>query len=362
MTRSWRSAHRRCLGALGRVLVFVALALFLRPCGAQAFSKAIWGQVDRNGASQFPLYRRLGVSVYEASLNWRLIAPTRPGHPGDPGDPAYHWPPQIQEAVTQAKRFHMRVLLQIDFTPLWANRRRAENSPPVNPADYAVFAAAAAREYPSVHLWMIWGEPDRHANFSMTHKVAPAPNLTARQQAAPHAYARILDAAYGSLKHVSSRNVVIGGSTYSFADIPTREWIENLRLPDGGPPRMDMYAHNPFSLRQPSFAIPASPLGEVQFSDLPELARWIDRSLRRGMPIFLSEFTIPTAPDSEFPFWVDPPVAAQWITAALRLSRSWKRIDALGWIHVYDDPPTSASGLLTVTGVPKPSYYAFQHG
>jgi hypothetical protein len=100
----------------------------------------------------------------------------------------------------------------------------------------------------------------------------------------------------------------------------------------------------------------------VQFSDLPELAGWIDRYLRRGMPIFLSEFTVPTGPDGEFDFFVDPPVAAKWVTDALRLSRRWKRIYALGWIHVYDDPPTSSGGLLTVNGVKKPTFFAFEHG
>jgi hypothetical protein len=125
---------------------------------------------------------------------------------------------------------------------------------------------------------------------------------------------------------------------------------------------MDMYAHNPFSAKEPSFSQPPSPFGEVQFSDLPELAGWIDRYLHHGMPIFLSEFTIPTAIDNEFDFYVDPPVAARWITDALRLSRHWKRIYALGWIHVYDDPPTSNGGLLTENGVPKPSFAAFEHG
>ena len=357
MSHAWSA-----VAGLARVAILAAISLALLPAGAQAFSKAIWGQTYRNGVNQFPLYHQLGVSVYEDSLNWRLVAPTRPRHPTDPEDSAYHWPLEIAQAVTQAQVFHMRVLLQIDFTPLWANRGRGQNYPPVNPADYAAFAAAAAREYPSVHLWMVWGEPDRTANFALTRPARSGADLTAAQKVAPHAYARILDAAYGALKRVSRRNLVIGGSTYAFGEIPTEQWIENLRLPDGRPPRMDMYAHNPFSFNQPSFSIPASPFGEVQFSDLHVLGRWIDRYLRRGIPIFLSEFTIPTAPDDEFPFWVAPALAGRWVTAALRLSRGWNRIYALGWINVYDDPPTSEGGLLTVAGVPKPSFYAFQNG
>lgn len=336
------------------------LALF--PVGAQAFSKAIWGQVSRNGVDQFPLYHKLGVRIYEADLNWAQVAPQRPRDGTDPRDPAYRWPAALTQAVSDAQRYHMRVLLQLVFTPKWANHGRAANVPPSTPATYANFAKAAAREYPSVHLWMIWGEPDRRANFALTRTVRPGHDLNAAQRTAPHLYARLVDSAYGSLKSVSRRNLVIAGSTYTSGDTDTKQWIKNLRLPGGRRPRMDMYAHNPFSVENPDFHTPASPFGEVQFSDLPELAGWIDRYLRRGMRLFLSEFTIPTRPDHEFNFFVDPKTAARWLTHALYLSRHWKRIYALGWINVYDDPPRTYGGLLTAQGQPKPPFYAFEHG
>ncbi len=80
------------------------------------------------------------------------------------------------------------------------------------------------------------------------------------------------------------------------------------------------------------------------------------------MPLFLSEWTIPTAPDAELAFWVDPPVAARWITEALREARAWKRIYAVGWIHLYDDLPAASGGLIMANGKRKPSFYAFEHG
>lgn len=348
--------------AAGRLVVAALVTLAAFPAGAQAFSKAIWGNVYRGGVNQFPMYHELGVRIYEADLNWAQIAPTQPTDGQNPRDPAYRWPLGVAEAISQARIYHMRVLLQVIFTPPWANHGQAENVPPASPALYGDFAKAAAREYPSVHLWMIWGEPDRAANFSLTRKVRPGRNLDAAQRAAPHLYARLIDSAYGSLKSVSRRNLVIGGSTYTYGNTDAQEWIENLRLPNGRPPRMDIYAHNPFGYRIPSLSASSSPFGEIQFDDLPRLATWIDRYLHRGMPIFLSEYTIPTQTDQEFPFWVEPPVAARWISDALRLSRRWKRIYGLGWIHVYDDPPTSYGGLLTAQGVPKPLFYAFEHG
>ena len=344
-------------------MLALALLTVAMPSSAAAFSKAIWGPVYRDGANQFPLYRELGVSIYQADLSWNLVAPTRPRTPGDPRDPAYHWPLQIQQAIAEARRFHIRVMLQIIGAPPWANGGHTDWSwAPHNPADFAAFAAAAARRFPNVHLWMIWGEPTHEGNFEPITKALPGARLDRAQRAAPHIYARMLDAAYGALKRVNRRNLVIGGCTYTTGLLDPLQWIQNLRLRDGRPPRMDMYAHNPFGYRAPSFSVGVSPFDEIQFSDLPELARWIDRYLRPGLPLFLSEWTIPTAPDREFDFWVAPSVAARWITDALRLSRQWSRIYALGWIHVYDDPPLSYGGLLSAQGVPKPSLRAFADG
>lgn len=352
-------APRAIAGAVAVGCVVLGLALV--PASASAFSKAIWGFAYRNGVNQFPLYRTLGVKIVEADLYWADIAPKRPQHPANPRDRAYHWPLEVQQIVNQAKLFHMQVLLQIIGAPRWSNGGHAWDWVP-RPEAFSTFAAAAAKHYPSVHLWMVWGEPSRSPNFMPETPATPGFALNAAQQVAPHNYARILDAAYGSLKQVSKRNLVIGGCTYTTGDIDTEQWIENLKLPSGRPPRMDMYAQNPFTFEAPSFSTAPSLDGEVQFPDLPDLAGWIDRYLRRGMPIFLSEFTIPTQPDEEFDYYVDPPVQAQWITDALRLSRHWNRIYALGWIHVYDDPPETYGGLITASGVRKPGFYAFADG
>jgi hypothetical protein len=351
---------------LRRVLTLALLLLALVPTGARAFSKAIWVDVYRNGVKfplypQFPLYRQLGVKIVEMHLDWETVAPTKPRKPADPRDPAYRWPVEIQQAIRQAARFHMQVLLQIIGAPSWSNGGHAWYWAP-RPGAFATFARAAAQRYRAVHLWMIWGEPNRAPNFEPEAGALPGLPLTAAQQQAPHNYARMLDAAYGALKRVDPRNLVIGGSTSSGGSIDTLQWIQNLRLPDGRPPRMDMYAHNPFTWRPPVFSSVPSPDGEVMFPDLKRLGGWIDRYLRPGMPIFLSEFTIPTAIDTEFEFYVDPSTQASWISDALSQSRSWTRIYALGWMQVYDNPPESYGGLLTADGTPKPGFYAFADG
>ena len=227
---------------------------------------------------------------------------------------------------------------------------------------FARFLTAAARRYPAVHLWMIWGEPDRPANFALDLRVrARARRLTPAEARAPHVYAQMLDASYAALKSASERNLVIGGDTYTWGDIPVRLWVENLRLPNGRPPRMDLYGHNPFGYRDPNLANPPSPGGAFDFSlDLGRLSRLVDRYLARHghlIKLFLSEWTIPTSPlDDEFNFYVTPAVQARWIRDAWRIVRSSPFIYALGWIHLKDDPPGKevAVGYSTTRAIRSP--------
>jgi hypothetical protein len=335
--------------------------------GASSAKKAFWGPLTVDGQSAFPVYHNLGVGIYEMQLSWAAIAPTRPLDATNPNDPAYHWTPGIEYAIQQASLYHMRILLQVDTTPVWANGGHAGNYPPLHPNDLAQFTTAAAREYRSIHLWMIWGEPDRRHNWATLVPAPPtARRLTAAQAAAPHLYAQMLDASYGALKAVNKRNLVIGGNTYTTGDIPTRLWIENLVLPNGRRPRMDLYGHNPFCFRAPNLRNPPSPDGEVDFSDLGRLSTLVNTVLaapHQRIKLFLSEWMIPTASDDELNIYVTPAVQAQWITDAWRIVRKSSFIYALGWIHLQDEGPGgSESGLVYVNGKPKPGYYAFKAG
>ncbi len=157
------------------------LLLAFAPTCSHAFSKAIWGQVYRNGVNQFPLYRQLGVSIFELDLYWNEVAPTRPRDLNNPNDRAYRWPAEIGQAIAQAKRFHMQVLLQIIGAPPWANGGHPWNWAP-RPSAFAAFAATASRRYPSVHLWMIWGEPSREPNFQPETAAAPVLRSTPRSR------------------------------------------------------------------------------------------------------------------------------------------------------------------------------------
>ena len=225
---------------------------------------------------------------------------------------------------------------------------------------------AAARRYPGVKLWMIWGEPSRSKNFRPLTPAEPYVKLNYNQRIAPRVYARLLDNAYGALKALNPANQIVGGMTDSSASITPVQWIENMRLRNGKPPRMDMYGHNPFSIRAPLLTNPPAINQQLDFSDVVRLHELVDHNLgRTNNPepkLFLSEWTIPTAKDREFNYHVEQRLQALWITDGLRIVRQLSSVYALGWIHLYDELPYFAGGLIEANGRKKLGFYAWKNG
>jgi hypothetical protein len=342
-------------------------------------NKGFWGPSRViGGESAFPLYRSLGVTIFETGFSWDLLAPTKPANPRDPADPAYRWPADLDFALSEAEKYDMDVLVLVRGAPQWANGDHNAQYAPLRDKDYADFLTAASKRFPGVRFWQVWGEPSSGEHFlPLTAPPYPKPlkiPLTRAQSAAPRRYARLLDSAYVALKRADRRDVVVGGNTFSGGAILPLDWIRAMRMPNGRPPRMDMYGHNPFTQRPPNLAdgqlIPG--LGWGDFSDLDLVARYVDRyqTPRSGkkLKLFLAEFTLNTdRPSTSFNFWVTPEVQAQWVAAALRITRSWRKVYAFGWINLYDDPPAEAGnevrgGLFDWRGRRKPVFNAFKRG
>ena len=389
------------LAALG--LAAVGLALLALPATASADKKAIWGPVTLpDGSSAFPVYKELGVEVFQIALSWDQVATERPARAIDPNDSAYRWPAELDEAVARASAHGIDVSFMVIFTPEWANGGRARNWAPNNAQDYANFVRAASRRYPAVDSWMIWGEPTRVGNFQPVPRDSPV---------GPRRYAKLLDGAYEQLKREDPDNVVIGGMSYSSGDVKPTDWARWMRLPNGLPPRLDLYGHNPFSERFPDIrkdpyvkgvrdlsdvdsfyrqlqrdygayvdraihrrmrrdhdrydSLREHPRVYRRHRDLHERHRWIHGLLRKKGPrLWLSEYTIGSAPMDSFPFSTTPEGQARWLRAAYDLAQGAKYVETLGWFSLLDAPRTeeggSTLGLMTYEGAPKPSFSAYQ--
>jgi hypothetical protein len=330
--------------------------------------KMIWGPVTMpNGSSAFPIYHKLGVQVLEVQLSWAHTAGEQPADPTNPADPAYRWPPELEEAVSQGAKYGIQVAVMVKETPGWANGGREPSWAPNNPTDYANFMQAASRRYPTVHYWMIWGEVTREGNFNPMPPNSPV---------GPERYAALLDAAYGALKAVSPSNIVIGGMTFTVGIMGAPEFIKWMRLPDGAPPRMDYYGHNPYSTRYPDLSESPYEPQVRDIDDVDTLHQELENAYRghgATPKLWLSEFGISTdKPNRAFDYYVSRPVQAHWVTAAFKLADSVPYIAGLGWYELLDEPAstpenlTDAStpenlteGLMTENGTPKPSFDAY---
>ena len=224
---------------LRRLLCLLLPALLIAPVSADAAvsrKKAIWGPVEIEGISQFPVYKDLGAGIYMTRLEWDKVAIFKPDDGKDPVDTGYDWPAEIDTAIDEAKRNGMDVALTVTGTPEWANGDKEPRFAPTQPKDYADFLTAAAKRYPAMHLWVIWDGPTQAENF---------------QPVSASRYARLLDGAYAALKARSKLNRVIGGNSYTSGKIAPQKWISGLKLANGKRPRMDFYGHDASSGRRP---------------------------------------------------------------------------------------------------------------
>jgi hypothetical protein len=348
-----------------RLLIAAVLVLAACPAGADAAAlKSIWGPLTLpNGKSAGPTYRALGVDNLQTGLLWNATAGSRPAKPRDPADPAYTWDPAIDEAIALGKRYGFDVALMVKNTPEWANGGKDARWAPSRPKDFRDFVYAASRRYPGVRRWMIWGEPSRAANFQPIKPNRPQ---------APRRYAKLLDAAYAGLKAASRRNIVIGGMTFTAGDVVPRDWVRWMRLPNGKPPRLDMFGHNPFSVRIPDFKQKPYADGNYDFSDLDTLYAQVWRTYRKAYPrfrkrgpsIWISEWTIQADHGSnDFNFFVSYDGQGEWIRAAFKQANAHPYIADVGWLGLLDEPAAPynrTTGLLTYALKKKPSWIAYK--
>ncbi len=356
----------------------MGVCLVGQPAAASAarksFKKGMWGPVRVDGASQFPIYRKLGAGLYATRLRWNQVATTPPAHERDPADPAYSWPEGLDDAIREARRNHMRVAVEVQGAPGWSNGGREPNWAPDSARDFGRFLAAASRRYPYVRYWQIWAEPTRSANFMpLIAQESPTTKLDAARRAGVQRYAQLLDAAYRELKRVDRRDKVVGGNSFLGGEIGPLNFIRALKLPDGRPPRMDLYGHHPFTGRRPDLRKPPIRPGLADFSDLDTLAHWVDRYIgrKRGgkrIRLYIGEFALATDhANRNLSVHVSRRTQASWLRSALRIVRSWRRIDTFVYFSLYDQPPAADGyesnwGLLDWQGNPKPAFDAFARG
>lgn len=320
-----------------RLITFlVALAALCAPACAHAAvsqKKGIWGPIEFQGDSQFPVFKQLHAGIWQTTLNWDQIATEQPLDAKDPEDPSYAWPQELDSALSDASDDGIVVALTVTGAPKWANGNRAAKFAPNNAKDFADFVSAAAKQYPGVHVWQVWDDPTSADTY---------------RAASTHRYAQLLDGAYAALHARSKANRVISGNSTSKT---LGKWLKNLTLPNGKRPRLDLYGQDISGTKAPTA------------KTLSSLDRAVSKALGRSVKDYLSA-SLPTKASPDASFHLTQAKQASWLKSALALTKKSKNVFTFSYRGLYDDStvPGVARGLITTDGVKKPAFAAFERG
>ena len=292
--------------------------------------------------------KTLGVRVVRFSVRWDQVARTKPTTPTDPSDTAYDW--STADPVLDALRSAgIDVVVQLVGTPSWANGRHASNYAPTSPTTFGDFASAAAQQYPWVHRWLIWNEPNQARWL--------------RPTSASIYTTRLLNPAYAAIHAQIPGAQVAGGGTAprgATGGVSPTAWLLAMHAAHA---KLDAYAHNPYPLdpkRESPLTGGCRHCTTITMATIDKLVALVARSWPRAR-IWLTEYGYQSNPPDRL-LGVPLALQAQYVGEGAYAAYKTPRVDLL--IHfLYRDEPQLArfqSGLVTVTNAQKPAYAAFQ--
>jgi hypothetical protein len=219
---------------------------------------------------------------------------------------------------------------------------------------------------PRVGLWLAWNEPNNpvflQPQFARVHGRWTL--------AAPAAYAHICNAVYSGVHAVGGPEEVGCGATAPRGDNdptsvrPSISPLAFLRWAKrDGLRSFDAWAHNPYYGNPSETPATRNIRGSaIELGNIDELIGVVSQ-LYGDKPIWITEYGYETNPPDTF-FGVSWDKQAAYLRQAFEIARANPRIDLFTWFPLRDDrnvPAGWQSGLLTATGVAKPSYAVFQH-
>jgi hypothetical protein len=317
----------------------------LRPLDTAVVDPAEFAGTD--AAAALARARSAGATFVRLTLDWRQVASRRPRRPADPTDPAYVWVP-FDADVRRALGDGLEPIVTVTGAPPWG--RRADGL--AAPADFAAFAAAAARRYQDVRYWQVWNEPNHVGRAALKARAAAwYRGLVNRFSAAVHA--------------VDRRDDVIAGGCSPFTTTTAVGPLHFMRQLFAAPVSFDVWATNPYTSGGPIHH--ANGNDDVSLGDLSQMAALLRREIRahevrstRRVRFWVTEFAWDTDPPD--PEGVPVELQTRWTAEALY--RAWAAgVSLVAWFKIRDEPLRTSyyqSGLYFRDWKPKRTIYAFR--
>jgi hypothetical protein len=303
----------------------------------------------------------LGVRALRVGLVWAAVAPSPDAAQApafDATDPnAYNWG-GYGRLIDAAHARGWRVVVTFSApVPRWATAARDDHVTRPDPLAFGAFATAAGRRFgDAVDAWGLWNEPN-HPHFLMPQVVHGKPASPALYRALHIAGVRGLEAA-GQVG-----DTMLAGETAPGGDrrrsVPPLQFLRGVLCPRCPKLRIDAWAHHPYANRRGPFYVPRD-RDNVTIGVLHRLEVALDRAGRRGLPVWITEYGVQSAPDHDL--GVSLARQAEYRSISERLLRRDRRVGAAAQYLLRDDVAVSGfqSGLITAGGASKPSLAEFR--
>ena len=304
-----------------------------------------------------------GASVIHTTASWPGLAPTKPADPADGNDPAYKLG-DLDELVYQSGLYGLRVMIDINGTPKWANGGKAPNVMPTRLSDLTTFAKMLATRYNgrqghgTVALWSVWNEPNLQLFLT--------PQFVGKKIVGPANYAKLYKAAYAGIKSGNSLSKVAIGETSArgrdkpltgvSASLAPGTFAKYLAKVPGL--KFDAWAHHPYPT---SPNLP--PTQKVRYPNvvlltLPTFEKDLKTFFHRSVPVWITEYGHETKPPD--PHGVSYSTQSKYAVQALNIAKNDPNVQMFIWFVFHDTTGNPwQSGLFTSGGSQKPAYDAF---
>jgi hypothetical protein len=376
------------------LLIVALIAALVLPSAAQADSsqftifeapRELLSDDAALRAQTFDEIQGFGVHWVRIVLYWHSVAPdadsaTAPAF--DDTDPsAYPGFAPYDRAIAEARARGLQVLLTVSGpVPKWATRDRTDTVTRPSPDRFERFMTAVGRRYrDQISTWAIWNEPN-HPDFLApqydSHKNPLSPGIYRQLVQAGH---RGLEASGNGSDRMWIGETAPRGTGKAVApltflrgtlclDSHYRKRSSCGKLPGDG------WAHHAYTVASGPFFVPPSQ-NDVTIGVLGRLSSALSKAgnagaIRKGMPIYLTEFGIQSFPDRIS--GVSQQQQAEYRAISEQIAYRNVRVKGFSQYLMRDDLPVVGatnplaryggfeSGLRTSDGKAKLAYEAFQ--
>ncbi len=304
-----------------------------------------------------------GASVIHTTATWASIAPTKPANAANGDDPAYKLA-DLDELVFQSGIYGLRVMIDINGTPKWANGGKAPNVMPTRLTDLTAFAKMLATRYNghqghgTVALWSVWNEPNLQLFLT--------PQYVGKTIVGPANYAKLFKAAYAGIKSGNSLSKVAIGETSArgrdkplagvSASVAPGTFAKFLAKVPGL--KFDAWAHHPYPTSPNLPPTQKVRYPNVTLSTLPTFEANLKTFFHRSVPVWITEYGHETKPPD--PHGVSYATQAKYAVQALTIAKNDPNVQMFIWFVFHDSAGNPwQSGLYAANGSQKPAYDPF---